>query len=163
MEFNNALGPGVFVRKNAFKNSIYRNERLKYTGDLDIAFRIIQENKKIIHIPECLASHRTHGDSESIKSQSNLMAKEVFRLCKKSFKKAHQLPAICIKEKRKIFALAVYNAYMTCGSNRLVKIKWLFLALIYNKFNNDIHYSNGKFIQLDLREHWSKVLLQESK
>lgn len=150
MEFNVALGPGIFIRQNIFPERALRNTDLKYTGDLDLSFRIIREGKKVVHLPEAIASHRVHPDSESSKSQGAIMANEVFRLCMESFKEDWLLPAVCISERKKIIALAAYNAAMTSGNIASLRMKWFLTALYYNKFRNNITYSTGRFIKLDL-------------
>ena len=79
--FNVAVGPGVFLRREALQQVGKRNAELRYTGDLDYWFRVALAGG-LKHIPAVLATHRVHPQAASSAAQGKVMANEVLRLMK---------------------------------------------------------------------------------
>jgi glycosyltransferase involved in cell wall biosynthesis len=129
-EFNVALGPGMFIKSSALMKVGYRNESLKYTGDLDLSFRLALEGS-LAHIPAFLATHRVHSRAASSTSQGSLMAKEVLRLATSSLKSS-MLPLSIIQKNRLILANAHFIASAYCGSNKLLQFKYIGKSIFFD-------------------------------
>lgn len=91
--FDVTLGPGMFIKKSVLEAVGWRNEALKYTGDLDLSFRLAMEGE-LMHVPLVLATHRVHAMAASSTDQGEHMASEVLsilqdvsllRYCRKGF------------------------------------------------------------------------------
>ncbi|MBP1750278.1 MAG: glycosyl transferase family 2 [Deltaproteobacteria bacterium] len=105
-EFNVMIGPGMFIKRTALESIGYRNESLKYTGDLDVSFRLALLGK-ISHVKGFLATHRVHGQAASSVGKGIVMAEEVARLCKVSLE-SPLLPRHLLPEKNKILGQAYF-------------------------------------------------------
>ncbi|MEN6301026.1 MAG: glycosyltransferase [Anaerolineaceae bacterium] len=105
-EFNVKIGPGMFIKRTALESIGYRNESLKYTGDLDVSFRLALLGK-IEHVRGFLATHRVHGKAASSVGKGAVMAEEVARLCKISLE-SPLLPRHLLPEKNKILGQAYF-------------------------------------------------------
>jgi glycosyltransferase involved in cell wall biosynthesis len=103
-KFEVRLGPGMFIKHTALESIGYRNESLKYTGDLDVSFRLALLGK-ITHVQGFLATHRVHGQAASSVAKGRRMATEVVRLSKKTLK-SPLMPQSLLNEKRKILSYA---------------------------------------------------------
>lgn len=69
----------MFIKKSILEVIGRRNEALKYTGDLDLSFRLALEGE-LAHVPLVLAAHRIHSMAASSIAQGERMALEVLRL-----------------------------------------------------------------------------------
>ena len=103
-EFNVGLGPGMFIKRSALEAIGYRNESIKYTGDLDVSFRLALLGR-ITHLSQFLATHRVHGGAASSMGKGAVMANEVVRLSKVSLE-SPLLPRALLDEKKKILGEA---------------------------------------------------------
>jgi len=75
-DFNVAMGPGVFFRSRAFDLIGHRREDVRFTGDLDYWFRLALHGP-FLHIPQPLATHRTHPGAASTTERGAVMAGEL--------------------------------------------------------------------------------------
>ena len=112
VDFNVAMGPGVFVQRQAFDLIGLRNETLKYTGDLDFWFRLALHSR-LGRIPAVLATHRTHAGAASVTDKGTIMANEVLRLVDMAFA-SPRLPMAVRKKKHAIYARAHSEAIAYC-------------------------------------------------
>lgn len=127
--FNAKLGPGMMIRASSLRLVGLRNEALRYTGDLDLSFRLAQHGL-LIHVPLYLATHRTHPNSTSSTAKSERMAREVLRLATCYLPKISSLE-LSTKQRNGILSAAHVSASTCCGSSTWLKSKYLILALIY--------------------------------
>lgn len=70
-----SIGPGACFRRSVLELVGFRNPLLRYSADLDYWYRIALAGK-ILHVPEPLATHRTHAGSASIAERGELLAEE---------------------------------------------------------------------------------------
>lgn len=111
-EFCVLIGPGMFIKRTALAAIGYRDESVKYTGDLDVSFRLALLGK-ISHVHGFLATHRVHRQAASLVGKGHIMAGEVVRLCKTSLENP-LLPRSLLHERRKILGYAyLVSAYYT--------------------------------------------------
>lgn len=130
LTLNVAMGPGTFIRRKAFDLVGMRNPRLKYTGDLEFWFRIALHGK-LAHIPETLATHRTHPDSASVSERGARMANElvffVGNVCADP-----NLPSPLRRCRPKVLSLLHYVAASYCGAERSAAWKHYLLFVWYD-------------------------------
>lgn len=127
--FNVTLGPGMFIKKNALEAVGWRNEALKYTGDLELSFRLALEGE-LVHVPQVLATHRIHAMAASSTAQGKRMAFEVLRLatiCLESSK----LPKGIYNQKAVILSRAHYAASKFTGRDYSAKFELRCKSLVY--------------------------------
>lgn len=77
--FNITLGPGMCIKLDALRAIGLRNEKLKYTGDVDVSVRLAGRGK-LVHVAEPLATHRLHSEAASTAARGGVMADEVYGL-----------------------------------------------------------------------------------
>ena len=123
---NSTLGPGMFIKRTALEKIGYRNEILKYTGDMDISFRLALCGE-LVHISEFLATHRVHLNAASTTSQGEVMANEVFNLGKSSIDSPF-FPVALYDKRNEILANFCTIAFSFCGNNWLLKCNYLYRA-----------------------------------
>lgn len=114
-DFNVALGPGVFIRLDVLRRLGFRDESIRYTGDLDLSFRLALQGR-LVHVGEKLATHRVHAQAASSAAQGIVMANEVVALARRCLA-SPLLPSHLVKRKRKILAYASAVASSFCGEN----------------------------------------------
>lgn len=129
-DFNVALGPGIFIKSNALKMLGYRNESLKYTGDLDLSFRLALVGN-LVHISAFLATHRVHSNSTSSIAQGALMAEEVTRLALVNLDSSI-LPPLILRKKRWILANAYFTASFYCGIKKSLQLQYICKSLFFD-------------------------------
>jgi len=83
IRFSFGLGPGTFIRKEAIEKFGPRDVSYRYAGDAEFWLRMAL-NGKLVHIPQILATHRTHDDSASVSAKGPLLASEVVRMTRKT-------------------------------------------------------------------------------
>ncbi len=130
--FNVAIGPGTFIRRNAFELVGMRDPQLKYTGDLEFWFRLALHGR-LAHIPVPLATHRTHPDSASVTERGARMADELVSLVEKVY--AHSgLPTEILKKRARAFCTAHFVAASYCGRDRGAAIEHHLAAIRYHRW-----------------------------
>lgn len=127
MEFNATLGPGMFIKRSALEKLGVRNETLRYTGDIDISFRLARAGS-LAHVPHFLATHRIHSEAASTVAKGEVMAKEVLRLVESSLS-SPALPESLSNNHRKILANAYFSASRFCVKNSVPRWRYIFKAL----------------------------------
>ena len=113
LKFNVAMGPGTFIRKEAFELIGYRNPELKYTGDLDFWFRLAAI-APLGHIAEFLATHRCHPEAATFSGRGRRMADEIVRLVRSACASA-TLPEGVKSRRFRAYSLAHFAATGYCG------------------------------------------------
>lgn len=113
--FTVAMGPGVLIRRASLAIAGFRDESLRYTGDLDLWFRLALLGP-FVHVPEFLATHRVHPQSTSVFDKGGLMAAEVARVAHKCLDNS-SLPNDLKLQRRAILSKAHFIASMYCGRN----------------------------------------------
>lgn len=120
--FNVTLGPGMMIRRKALEQIGFRNESLRYTGDIDVSFRLALRGQ-LIHVPKVLATHREHGEMLTTTGNQQLMKEEVARLAEEAFK-SPLLPEELMRDKDAILASVyrkcnLYGRILLFGDNDL--------------------------------------------
>ena len=121
--FDVSMGPGTFIRRTGFDLVGVRDPQFKYAGDLEFWFRLALRGK-LVHIPETLATHRTHPDSASVSDRGARMAEELFKLVEKLFVSPNLPPGIK-GQRRQAYGAAYYKAAFFCGSDKGAWLKYL--------------------------------------
>jgi hypothetical protein len=129
MGFNNALGPGTFIRREAFDLIGFRNPDLKYTGDLDFWFRLARVSP-LGHISEFLATHRRHDDCATFSGRGAVMAGELIRLVREAYASG-ALPEELRRRRFRAYGLAHYAAARQSGRDVREWTKHVVLAVCY--------------------------------
>jgi GT2 family glycosyltransferase len=127
MKWNVAMGPGTFIRREAFDRIGLRDAGLKYTGDLDFWFRLARI-APLGHIGEFLATHRSHPGTATLSGRGHRMAAEIVRLASEAYA-SDDLPVRLIQRRRRAFCLAHYAAARQCGREFHVCIRHWMLAI----------------------------------
>jgi glycosyltransferase involved in cell wall biosynthesis len=130
--FNVSMGPGTFIRRQAFDLVGVRDPRFKYAGDLEYWFRIALHGR-LAHIQETLATHRTHPDSASVSDRGAKMAEELVWVAQKVY--AHpNLPSKVRGLHDSVFGFLHYEAASYCGFDRRAAIKHYMISMGYAPF-----------------------------
>jgi len=127
--FNVALGPGVFLRREALERVGKRNPALRYTGDLDYWFRVAMLDG-LRHIPAVLATHRVHPQAASSAAQGRLMAEEVLRLVQVALRNPG-LPRGLRSRRYRFLSTAHSVASHYCGADASTRARYERLARWY--------------------------------
>jgi glycosyltransferase involved in cell wall biosynthesis len=130
------LGPGMVIKLDVLKRIGFRNEKIKYTGDLDISFKLARLGK-IKHLKVFGATHRDHPGNAAKDPCKEEIAKELLNLFLGIFQANDSLgevPLICLRRKKDILlnALSIYKA----NNSFQLPIKFSILALNHNLFMN---------------------------
>ena len=128
-QFNIALGPGTFIRREAFDLIGYRDPTLRYTGDLDFWLRLAR-HAPLGHIAELLATHRTHTGAASHFGRGAIMANEIVRLVREAYGSG-QLPSSLNRLRFKSFCIAHYAAARAAGCDVVVSARHYVLSAAY--------------------------------
>jgi hypothetical protein len=129
LKFNVAMGPGTFIRRQAFDLIGYRDTALKYTGDLDFWFRLARV-APLGHMAEFLATHRRHAGAATCAERGEEMAEEIVRLVRNAYA-SNALSDQVMHNRQRAFCLAHYSASRQCG-NRIGKAaKHFALAIVF--------------------------------
>lgn len=129
-DFNVAMGPGTFIRKSTFDLVGMRDTKYKYAGDLEFWFRIALHGE-IAHIPEALATHRTHPDSASVADKSAVIADELIQMVNEVFR-SQNIPKNLLSIKLKILGTVHRDAIFYCEGDRKESLKHEFKAFSFD-------------------------------
>jgi glycosyltransferase involved in cell wall biosynthesis len=154
--FNVAMGPGTFIRRRAFQLAGLRDTQFRYAGDLEFWFRLATHGP-IIHIPEVLATHRSHPDSASVSERGAKMAGELIQMVRKVYSFPN-LPPDVIEKRREVFGLAHHEAFYYCGNNAKVALKHYLMAVLYDPYLFSVRKSKAVIKYLLLSGSRSKLL-----
>lgn len=160
-EFNVMIGPGMFIKRTALESIGYRNESLKYTGDLDVSFRLALLGK-ISHVHGFLATHRVHGQAASSVGKGVVMADEVFQLCKTSLE-SPLIPRKLLLKKNKILGRAYFTSSYYTKKGGFDFYKKILKAVSMNP-SMFWEYAVGRIwlrLPLNLRKHIKRLLKRD--
>ncbi len=134
---NVTLGPGMLIKKDALEKISFRDESIKYTGDLTVSFKLA-EIGKILHIDSYGATHRNHpGCAQNDLAKQKEIAEEILNLYLRIFNKNKKdIPLYIWKNKRYIVKNASY-LYRVYANEKL-------------KFVNLIRFSSLRNNPIDL-------------
>ncbi len=113
--FNIAIGPGTFFRREALEKYGARENSRRYTGDLEYWCRLSLYQDPV-HIPEVLATHRTHDDSAQIRDMSSAIAEELISIVVKLYNNP-ALPKELRRIKGRVFSNIYHEAAYFCNKN----------------------------------------------
>jgi GT2 family glycosyltransferase len=122
-EFSVSLGPGMFIKRNVLSALGYRNESVRYTGDLDLSFRLALEGS-LAHLPHIVATHRVHPAAASSAATGKRMAGELVQMAVRALDSG-RLPPELRGRRIEILALANWVAASHCGSDEEARAKFL--------------------------------------
>jgi glycosyltransferase involved in cell wall biosynthesis len=145
--FNVAMGPGNIFKRSALKKYGFRDTNRKYTGDLEFWFRLASHGK-LLHIPELLATHRTHPHSASVSDKGSKMAEELLSMAK-SLLASDVLPKQIQDKRGQILSHAYYVSTFYCPNEPARKLKYSVLSFLYNPkrfFRNVFLFTFHKFL-----------------
>lgn len=125
-DFNVAMGPGNIFKTSVLKKYGLRDTKRRYTGDLEFWFRLASHGK-LIHVPEVLATHRTHPNSASVSQKGSRMAVELVSMAENLFNEGH-LPTELVEKRKQIMSRVYYIASFYCPQEPLKKIRYLLVA-----------------------------------
>ena len=128
---NVTLGPGMIIKKSALADIGFRNENIKYTGDLTISFKLAGMGK-ILHIDCYGVTHRNHaGCAQNDPAKQKEIANELLDLYLKIFNESPKdIPVEIKKNMLKILENACY-VYKAYSDEKIVLTKLLAYRLIY--------------------------------
>ncbi len=119
--FNIAMGPGTFFCRGALEKYGPRQSHRKYTGDLEYWCRLALYQDPV-HLPEVLATHRTHEDSAQIRDKSSAISEELISIVKQLYENSN-LPQSLKKKKRRVFSNIYHVAEHYCNHNEKEKFQ----------------------------------------
>ena len=122
-EFNVSLGPGMFIRRDLLTAMGYRNELLRYTGDLDLSFRLALAGE-LAHLPSVIATHRVHPAAASSAATGQTMAKELVDMAQRILD-SPLLPKRLLGRKASILAFVNQVASNFCGADEVAKAQFI--------------------------------------
>jgi GT2 family glycosyltransferase len=125
-----SVGPGAFIRKEAFALAGLRDPEFRYVGDFEFWLRLGLHGP-FARIPETLATFRLHSTSASLACQGRAMAVEHIRLVEKYYSMPG-LPSEVLAIRREAFAWAYYIAGITAGRDRHTARRCYACAILYH-------------------------------
>jgi glycosyltransferase involved in cell wall biosynthesis len=131
-DFNVATGPGNIFKRSALEKYGFRDTNRRYTGDLEFWFRLASHGK-LLHVPEVLATHRTHPDSASVSEKSSKLSEELLSIVKSLFASG-ALPREIQDRRSKILSRAYYVSVFYCSNEPVRKLKYSVLSFFYDPF-----------------------------
>jgi glycosyltransferase involved in cell wall biosynthesis len=131
-DFNVGIGPGTVFRRSVFEEFGLRDLDRKYTGDLEFWFRLASRGK-LLHVPEILATHRTHPNSISVSNRNSKMAEELLDIVK-GLLIADYLPKELHEKRNQILSGAYFTGIFYCPNEPGMIIKYSFWSFLYHPF-----------------------------
>lgn len=128
-EYNVAIGPGTFIRRRAFEVVGYRSLERRYTGDLEYWFRVALKSK-LVHVPDVLATHRTHPGAASSAARGATMASELVSLGR-SVLASPGLPPDLRRMRRDILENVYGVARHYCGASHVLRCRYRLMQAWY--------------------------------
>lgn len=133
--FNITLGPGMVIKREALKKIGFRDENIRYTGDLNISYKLARMGK-LLHLDCYAASHRSHDGCAQYTGNHKEIAEEILNLNLMIFKdKRKNIPKIVFENKETILkkALVLHKCYSN-ESYEFVKLGLNYKSLFNNFF-----------------------------
>lgn len=128
LKFKVCLGPGMFIKRNKLAELGYRNESVRYTGDIDLSFRLALAGR-LAHVPCVLAAHRVHSEAASTVAAGKDMADELVLLVE-NLLASPALPSKLVRKQNEIMERVYRVAASHCGTDEVARKKYLHLARI---------------------------------
>jgi glycosyltransferase involved in cell wall biosynthesis len=125
-----SVGPGAFIRRQAFQLAGLRDPKFRYVGDFEFWLRLGLHGP-FARIPETLATFRLHPTSASLACQGQAMAAEHIRLVK-TYYSTPNLPREVLAVRREAFAWAYYIAGITAGQDKHTARRCYARAVLYH-------------------------------
>lgn len=122
-EFNVCLGPGMFIRRDLLAAMGYRNESVRYTGDLDLSFRLALAGE-LAHLPSVIATHRVHPAAASSAATGETMARELVDMAQRTLD-SPLLPKKLRSQRAGILAFVNQVASNYCGTDEAAKAAFI--------------------------------------
>jgi hypothetical protein len=144
-EFNVSMGPGALIRRCTFELIGLRDEQRRFTGDLEFWFRVALHGK-MLHLPEILATHRTHPGGAQVTIRQREIATELLSIVDQCLA-SPLLPPALRAENRNLIANACEAILKQCGADsavwrfvwdRLIHEQPLFLFGLYARQIHDV-------------------------
>lgn len=122
LKFNVCLGPGMFIKRDKLAELGYRNEAVRYTGDLDMSFRLALAGG-LAHLPSMVATHRVHSAAASSVAAGDQMAGELVKMAERALA-SPQLPDSLKRQQTSILAWANRVAAAHCGLDHEARARY---------------------------------------
>jgi hypothetical protein len=129
-DFNVAMGPGNLFKSSVLQKYGFRDTNRRYTGDLEFWFRLATHGK-LLHIPEILATHRTHPHSASVSEKSSKLSEELLSIVK-SLLASGALPKEIQDKQTQVLSRAYYVSIFYCQNEPARKLKYFLLSFFYD-------------------------------
>jgi len=129
-DFNVAMGPGSIFKRSVLEIYGFRDAKRRYTGDLEFWFRLASHGK-LVHIPEILATHRTHPHSASVSDKSSKMAEELLSITE-SLLASSVLPKELQDNRYQTLSRAYFASIFYCKNQPARKLKYFLFAFLYD-------------------------------
>jgi hypothetical protein len=126
------MGPGNIFKRSVLEKYGFRDTNRRYTGDLEFWFRLATHGK-LLHIPEILATHRTHPHSASVSEKSSKLSEELLSIVK-SLLSSGVLPKEIQRRQNQILSRAYFVSIFYCQNEPVRKLKYSMLSLFYDPF-----------------------------
>jgi hypothetical protein len=108
----------------------FREINRRYTGDLEFWFRLATHGK-LLHVPEILATHRTHPHSASVSEKNSKFAEELLLIVRSLFASG-ALPKDIQDKQAQILSHAYYISGFYCPNEPATRLKYSLLSYFYN-------------------------------
>ena len=129
-DFNVAMGPGNLFKRSVLQKYGFRDTSRRYTGDLEFWFRLATHGT-LVHIPEILATHRTHPHSASVSEKSSKLSEELLSIVK-SLLASSALPKEIQDKQTQILSRAYNVSIFYCQNEPARKLKYFLLSFFYD-------------------------------
>ena len=107
-EFVCLPGPGAMIKKSALQNFLPRGSQFKYVSDFEQWLKLALQGE-FVHVPECLATWRNHGQNLSFTDINGQYVTELIQLHKDFFEN-NNLPPKIQKLRRRSRSYVYYHA-----------------------------------------------------
>ena len=124
------IGPGAFIRQQAFELAGFRDPEFKYVADFDFWLKLGLYGK-FARIPKILATFRAHPDSATVSRKGAFMATEHIRLLNKFYSRGNLPPKVFLIRK-KALSSAHWVAASCCGSAYSAALRHYLAAVFYD-------------------------------
>ena len=122
------MGPGTIFRRSVLTQYGFRDTQRRFTGDLEFWFRLALHGK-LFHVPEVLATHRTHSQSTSITARSSKISEELISMVE-SVIASGDLPTTLAVKPNRIRSCAYFYASFYCSSEPVVALRYLLTSFL---------------------------------
>ena len=133
------IGPGMIIKHSALEAIGFRDESVKYTGDLSITFQIARLGR-IKHLEIFGATHRRHKGCLQNTAPQEDIAKELLELYLKVFRDdKRNIPPEILRHRKKILKTALYM-YCAYAKNPLKYSDLFCYKALFNDVFDKIYF-----------------------